>query len=295
MTPVSNELSACVSEYRLLDSGAGEKLERFGNVTLRRPSSLAIWHKRLSARDWGDADATFLPNQGWKSRKKLPDSWRMGISDFSIELRTQRNGQVGVFPDHISYLPDLVASGEAIRRSAKAPKALNLFAYTGMATVALSRCGYSVCHVDLSKSALNWARTNVELNAGRDSNDGHTRFVPEDALKFVEREVKRGSRYDLILADPPSFGRISKAKHWRIEEIVTSLISNCFQLLNEGACSFFLTCHHAAFGPEVLFNLLADGAGSRQGSLTARSLSVSEQDSERKLPAGYMASFTGHD
>lgn len=273
------------SDYALLDSGQGEKLERFGDKVLARPSSLAIWKKRRESRVWDSAHARFLPSSGWKFRGHPFNAWILGLGEIQLELRLQNNGQVGIFPDHATYLEDLLAQVRRLRKSGEL-RVLNLFAYTGMATAILASRGAAVCHVDLSKQALSWAARNVELNQGAAT--PAVRLICEDALEFVRRELRRKSSYDIVIADPPSFGRITKRKSWKFEDIAQSLIDSCLGLLRPAQGAFFLTCHHSALGPEVLANLLSDAA-PKGAEISARSLFIAEKDTPRQLPAGHLA------
>ena len=273
--------------YSLLDSGEGEKLERFGEVTLARPSSLAIWRKRKEPRTWAQAHAFYRPSEGWRFKHKPFDSWIFPAGPVRLELRLQKNGQVGVFPDHALYLQDLLSQARRLSRPEGGRlRVLNLFAYTGMASALLAVQGAQVCHVDLSKQALSWAARNIELNLGESA--PAARLICEDALQFVHRELRRKNCYDIVLADPPSFGRISKSKSWKFEEIAAGLISSCLQLIRGPHGAFFLTCHHSALGSEVLGNLLSDAA-PKDASVSCSSLFLKEQDTERRLPAGHLA------
>ena len=273
--------------YSLLDSGEEQKLERFGSKVISRPSSLAIWRRRKGQDVWGKWDAQYHPDGGWAFRTKTFNEWEMDLGSFRLELRLQNNGQLGLFPDHLNYLPDLLKAVKACGKSH--PQVLNLFAYTGMASMALAKVGCEVCHVDLSKQALSWARRNMDINdlSSREESAG-VRLIPEDAVKFTERELRRGNRYDLIIADPPSFGRLGKGKSWSLDEIALQLVDNCFKLLAPKHGSLFLTCHHSVMGQEVLNNLLLDHA-PEDARITTRNLALPEQDTKRLLPAGYLA------
>jgi len=276
------------SQYALLDSGQGMKLERFGPKILARPSSLAIWSRRKPPHLWKEAHATFDPQgNGWSWRKENFDSWTCDFAGTVLELRLQRNGQVGVFPDHASYLPDLETQIRRIRESRTGQlKALNLFAYTGLASVRMAAYGLQVCHVDLAKTALSWAGRNVELNRGPET--AEVRLICDDARQFAKRERRRASRYNLILLDPPSFGRISRNKSWKLEDILHELLSDCLALLEPGAAALFLTCHHSALWAEVLGNILMDAAGDLEADVSSRGLFLKDE-SDRLLPAGHLA------
>ncbi len=271
--------------YSLVDSGAGHKLERFGSRLISRPSSLALWRKSKSQEIWSKADAHYSPEKGWKFSNRPFESWSFDCSGIQFELRLQKNGQVGVFPDHFSYLDELRSCSAGLRAKQTAPiRALNLFAYTGLATLALASTGGSVCHIDLSDQVLTWTKRNISLNPNISSNQ--VRLIPEDAFKFAEREAKRKSQYDILIADPPSFGRTSKTKSWKLEEVIHPFLKNCLQILNPTQHVLFLSCHHAALGPEVLANLIRDYFP--KNSIISRSLGLTEEQTKRVLPAGHL-------
>lgn len=268
------------SAYALLDSGDGEKLERFGPLTIRRPSSLAIWRKR-APKLWQKADLEFRPGTGWN---RALTQWQIQIDDVKIELRPQKNGQVGIFPDHLLYLDDLL---KAAKQHTQPVRVLNLFAFTGMATVFLRKLGASVCHVDLAKHAIAWASHNLEINDLQATGGKHTRLISDDAIKFLSREVKRDNRYEIVLIDPPSFGRTGKNKSWKLEEVIYELLRDCLMVLSKRGALFF-TCHHSAFESQVLANIARDIFSSSEWSIDARDLHIPELNSPRKLPAGHL-------
>lgn len=272
-----------MQNYSLIDSGAGLKLERFGARTICRPSSLALWQQGKATAVWKQADAAYDPENGWKFRGKPFENWIFECAGLSFELRLQKNGQVGVFPDHIEYLRELEQTCAELR-SKEAPQALNLFAYTGLASLVMAKAGAEVCHIDLSEQCLTWAKRNQGLNP--QLSQSKLRLIPEDAFKFAARELKRGVQYDIVVADPPSFGRLSKTKSWKLEDLVHDFLQTCAKLLKPSSHALYLTCHHAALGPEVLSNLVRDHFP--QDSISARSLGLPEADTRRILPAGHL-------
>lgn len=274
--------------YQLLDSGEGAKLERFGERIVARPSSLCIWKRRLPASAWKKADATFVPGKdeesgGWRFGGAPFESWKIDYLTCVIELKLLRNGQVGLFPEHASYLSQLESLGVAPTK--EAPRLLNLFAYTGLATVYFAKRGWSVTHVDLSKKALSWAQQNISQN---DISEKAIRLMCDDAIKFIEREVRRGATYEGIIADPPSFSRTAKGKFWKLEDMLHAVVSNCAALMSPHKSWFAISCHHPGISAEMLANLLRD-LGRREANIEPRELSVPEHDSDRVLPAGSFA------
>lgn len=275
-----------IPQYELLDSGNGQKLERFGERALVRPSTLCLWKPRLDRNAWGNADATYEHERGWKFRAQRFESWNCACGEVALKLRTQDNGQVGLFPEHATYMPELTAAVRDIfAKRAASPRVLNLFAYTGMASIVAAQAGAQVTHVDLSKKALDWASENIALN---DLPGDSIRFIKEDAGDFVERELRRGKKYDIIIADPPSFSRISGKKTWQLSEIIQPMLAQYVGLLEERDVSLFFTCHHTELNPPIVGNVLLDLVHPRHASMQFSHLSITEKDTSRTLPAGWL-------
>ncbi len=262
-------------EYELIDSGGGEKLEYFGSRLIARPSSLCIWKKAAPKEDWAKADARFEPGRGWKFAKSPFECWKIRVCGCTIELRLQSNGQVGFFPEHGTYLANMEPYAHG--------NCLNLFAYTGLATVFLACRGVNVTHVDLSKRALEWTRRNCELN---DVPESRVRYILEDALSFLTKEKKRQKRYEMLIADPPSFSRVSKSKHWKLSESLPALVEACFAVLHPESHIFVLTCHEPELSAEMLANVVMDYGGSKEKILSKQEMALPEAGSLRNMPAG---------
>lgn len=242
------------SAYSLLDSGLGEKLEQYGDKIIRRPSSLALWNKTQPETIWVNADAHYDPNSGWHFKTERFEHWLITIGAFQLKLLLQDNGQVGIFPEHLSYFMQLKEQIERIKMYQSIPRVLNLFAYTGMATLWCALLGTDVTHIELSKKVLSWANDNLKINRHISSS---IRFIPEDAIIFIEREAKRGNHYDIIIADPPSFSRVSKSQSWNLEQVVSQLIKNSLSILAPHG-SIFFSSHHHVLNPYSLENLFLD-------------------------------------
>lgn len=258
------------SDYELIDSGNGEKLERFGRFTLIRPEPQALWRPTLPESEWTKlATARFDREQkdryrfsdevngGWRFGKGMPESWNIRYQsqhDFSVQLRLALTGfgHVGVFPEQASnwdfIQQTLLSSGKGSSR----PRVLNLFAYTGAASVVARQAGAEVTHVDASKPGLNWANQNMQLN-GLDN----IRWVHEDALKFVRREVRRGNKYHGIIMDPPPYGRGPEGEKWTLQEKLQELVSLAAQLLDDSPLFFVLSLYAAGLSAQVGRNLAA--------------------------------------
>jgi 23S rRNA (cytosine1962-C5)-methyltransferase len=281
--PTSSQLPA---SYQLLDTGAGLRLERFGACTLVRPCRLALWKQSLSAHEWQAADARYDHKAGWIFSKKKFEQWDIESDGIVLRLRLQSNGQVGVFPEHWLYAGWIAERLRQQQRvEARTPKVLNLFAFSGMATIVCARAGAQVTHVDISKRALEWASTNFELNSlSKDS----VRLIREDALAFMAKEQRRGNRYDCIIADPPSFSRVSDSQNWELEQQLPTLLERAISLLAPQNSSFLFTSHLYEFGEQVMENLTRDAfqdAGRAVPQILTSQLILGQN---RKLPAGFL-------
>ncbi len=270
--------------YELIDSGEGERLERFGDRVLIRPSKFSVWKRRTPAA-WQSAHASYQHKGGWRFRGNRFEEWTMECGEYSLVLRLQDNGQVGIFPEHQGYLERL--SG-AIKKHAlskgRSAKVLNLFAYTGMASIVALKAGAEVTHVDLSKKVLEWAQKNFALNGGLSA-----RMIREDALQFVEREIRREKNYDVVIADPPSFSRISDREEWELEGILGNLISILVKVLDPISGTLVMTSHHFESGGHVMANLIHDQLPvHRSAEVTTGELTLTESSSPRILPAGFL-------
>lgn len=270
-------------DYQLIDTGEGEKLERFGAYVLRRPDPQALWERRESAVLWETCDARY-ERRGetgrWRFNKPLPQEWPISYGGFSFLIRPTSFKHVGLFPEQIE-------NWEWIQKQ-DAKNVLNLFAYTGGSTMASLKDGASVTHVDASKIAVEWARANVELSRLT----GATRFVVEDAMKYVDRELKRGSHYDGIVLDPPAFGHGPKNELWKIERDLVPLIKKCFALLSDTPRFVLITGYAAGYSHLAFEHLLEPAAKRLGGTVTGGELTIKETTSQRLLPAGIFARWS---
>ena len=233
--------------YQLLDSGNGRKFERFGEFRLVRPCPQAVWRPQLSEAEWAKADSQFQRDEksgGWKGKRPLPASWEISVEGVRMQIAPTEFGHLGFFPEHAAFWKRI--------RDSRAKSVLNLFAYSGGATIAAAQSGASVCHVDASKGMTEWARDNAARNQ---LTQAPIRWIVDDACKFLKREVKRGNRYEGILLDPPTFGRGAQGEVFKIEEEVQMLLELCRELLAPEAKFFFLSCHTPGFTPLVLRHL----------------------------------------
>jgi 23S rRNA (cytosine1962-C5)-methyltransferase len=218
------------TEYALLDSGAGRKLERFGEFTLIRPEPLATWTIALSAERWKDAQGEFVRSKSgrgkWQFRVPIPERWMMQRKNLRFWVQPAPSGHVGVFPDHACHW-DWIA--DTISAAPNPPRVLCLFGHTGLASLSAAAAGAAVTHVDASRPAVAWARENQRLSG---LSRCPIRWIVDDALGFVRREARRGNRYDGMILDPPRFGRGPKGELWKLEGALRDLLSICATLLS---------------------------------------------------------------
>lgn len=254
-------------DYELIDSGDYEKLERFGKYIIRRPEPQAVWRKSLPEKEWEDAaDATFKKEKGktsqdgndkgvWVQKNGMPDQWFINYQYKEMKLRFRLGltsfKHVGVFPEQSEnwdFIYDTVRS-----LNVSDPKVLNLFAYTGGASIAAKSAGADVTHVDSVKQVITWSRENM------DASDLHDiRWIVEDALKFCRREVKRGKKYNGIILDPPAYGRGPDGEKWILEENIAEIMSLCSQLLEDSNSFLILNLYSMGFSAVIADNLIKD-------------------------------------
>ena len=238
---MSQLLTPAIPDYELIDSGDFEKLERFGRYVTRRPEPQAIWHRSLSEDEWRRiADASFLKTSSakndergeWQCKAQMPDRWSVeyNYKQMRLKMRLALTSfkHVGIFPEQAANWNFIYDRIEAQQSEGIAPKVLNLFAYTGGASLAARAAGAEVTHVDSVKQVVTWSRENMEQS----HLDG-IRWIVEDALKFVRREVRRGNKYDGIILDPPAYGRGANGEKWVLEENIGEMLECCAALLNE--------------------------------------------------------------
>ena len=270
-------------DYEVIDTGDGEKLERWGRVILSRPDPQAIWPKQAPEK-WARADATYhrSPRGGgeWEFHKTLPDKWTVGYRDLKFYVHPTNFKHTGLFPEQAVNWDWM---REKITARGGRVKILNLFGYTGGATVACARAGAHVTHVDAAKGMVQWAGDNRRLS---DIPEENVRWIVDDALKFVEREARRGSFYDGILMDPPSYGRGPKGEIWKLEDELFGLVSACARVLSEKPLFMLVNSYTTGLQPAVIHNMLAMTAGREHiGTVSAEEV-VLPVTSGGVLPCG---------
>jgi len=276
------------ADYALLDSGDGEKLERYGKYRLIRPDPQALWPRRLDEADWRKADATFSGVEGeemgrWRFIRQVPEKWPMRWGEVDFAARCTPFRHLGVFPEqsvHWRWADGL------IRKAKRQTDVLNLFGYTGMASLVCAAAGANVTHVDASKKAIGFARENQAI-AGLDK--APIRWIADDALAFVEREVRRGRQYDGIILDPPKHGRGPNGEIWKLDEGFSRLLEACTALLKPEPLFIVATVYAVRLSFLALSQTLGAALGDRQGTLEAGEMAIPEQDSPRVLPTAIFA------
>lgn len=241
-------------DYELINTGDGDKLERWGNVILRRPDPQIIWPVQDVDDRWVNPDAVYHRSEkgggSWAYNKKTPKKWNIKYKDLIFNIQPTGFKHTGLFPEQAVNWDWMM---DKIQNANRNINVLNLFAYTGGATVACAYAGASVCHVDASKGMIQWAKENIESSKLKDK---EVRFITDDALKFVRREIRRGKKYDGIIMDPPSYGRGPKGELWKIEDEIFNLIQECKGLLSENPLFFLVNSYTTGFSPQVIENIL---------------------------------------
>ena len=236
-------------DFAVLDCSRGEKLERWGKYTLVRPDPQAIWDTPRTDPRWRTADGRYSRSHtggGSWDKRTLPPSWDIRYRDLTFRVKPMNFKHTGLFPEQAVNW-DFVM--DKIRKADRPIRVLNLFAYTGGATVACAKAGAAVCHVDAAKGMVAWAKDNARLSG---LSDAPIRWIVDDCAKFVEREIRRGRRYDAIIMDPPSYGRGPKGEIWKIEDAIHPLVKLCVQLLSDDPLFFLINSYTTGLAPSVL-------------------------------------------
>lgn len=241
-------------DYELLDCSSGERLERWGNVTLIRPDPQVIWKTPKKHPAWRRADAVYhRSNSGggnWEIKNKIPSFWSIGYGDLNFNVKTMGFKHTGIFPEQAVNW-DYTA--KLIKNAGRPVKVLNLFAYTGGATVACLKAGAEVVHVDASKGMVQWAKENAVASGVADRK---VRWIVDDCVKFVQREIRRGNKYDIIIMDPPSYGRGPGGEIWKLENEVYSFVELCSQVLSDNPIMVLINSYTTGLSPAVMQYIL---------------------------------------
>jgi 23S rRNA (cytosine1962-C5)-methyltransferase len=272
------------ADYALLDSGHGRKLERYGSVTVDRPEPQALWAPSLPPSTWEKADARFT-NSGddeadsgkWKNRDGLSDSWPLKWNGISFICRLMSFRHMGLFPEQVTHWDWMT---EQIKKAGRPLKILNLFAYTGAASLAAAKAGAQVTHLDASKKAIQWAKDN---QAASGLENASVRWICDDAKAFVARELRRGNTYDGILLDPPKFGRGPDGERWQLEDDLPGFLADCAKLLSPDARFLVLTAYAMRLSSISLGALMDDVTKDRGGAIESGELLIRQESGGRYL------------
>ena len=237
-------------DYELIDADSGERLERWGDIILIRPDPQVIWSTKREDKRWYSANAKYhRSNSGggyWEKLKSVPDVWSISYDDLTFRLKPMGFKHTGLFPEQAV---NWRLAKELIENEDREISVLNLFAYTGGATIACLSAGANVTHVDASKGMVQWAKENAAVSGLADRN---VRWLVDDCLKFVKREIRRGKKYDAIIMDPPSYGRGPNGEVWKLEQQLTELLTETGKLLSDDALFFFLNSYTGGLSPTIL-------------------------------------------
>ena len=276
-------------DYELIDSGDCKKLERYGSYFLVRPDPEALWKRNVGNDIWDKAELKFTRNEmrtRWVIKDGIPKSWNISYGDLKFSIKPTSFKHTGLFPEQ---LPNWDWMKKLIKNEDKKPSVLNLFAYTGGATLACAKAGAEVCHVDGSKTAVAWARENAEISGLKDA---PIRWIVEDVLIFLKREIKRGHKYDAIIMDPPSFGHGPKDELWKIEEHFLELMKLCKEILSDDPLFVVINGYTAGYSSIAYQNNLIDMMDKYKGNIEIGELVIEESNSDRLLPCGIFARWS---
>ena len=241
-------------DYKILDMADGQKLEKWGNIILSRPDPQIIWKEKTFPSKWKEANATYHRSKtgggSWEYHKKLPEQWQIKYKDLTFNIKPMNFKHTGLFPEQAVNWDWMISK---IKNSNREIKVLNLFAYTGGATVACASAGASVCHVDSSKGMVTWAKENITSSGLADK---PVRYIIDDVVKFVNREIRRENKYDAIIMDPPSYGRGANGEVWQFENNIYDLVDLCTKVLSDHPLFFLINSYTTGISSKVLENIL---------------------------------------
>lgn len=272
-------------DYEILDMASGMKLERWGKYVLERPDPQIVWQEKSFPELWEKSSAKYYRSKEggghWENNDVIPSSWQVKYKDLTFNVKQMGFKHTGIFPEQAVNWDYMI---DKIKNSNRKIKVLNLFAYTGGATVACSYAGADVVHVDSSKGMVEWAKENV---ASSGLSDNYIRFIVDDCVKFVQREIKRGNKYDAIIMDPPSFGRGANGEVWNIEDSLYKLVKICTQVLSDDPLFFLINSYTTGLSSTVLENILNLTVNKDyKGNVSSGEVGLPMKDSNLILPCG---------
>lgn len=276
-------------EYKILDMANGQKLEKWGNIILSRPDPQIIWKEKTFPNKWKEINATYNRSKtgggSWDFKKKLPSQWQIHYKNLTFNIKPMGFKHTGLFPEQAVNWDWMINKIKTEKqRTNREIKVLNLFAYTGGATVACLSAGASVCHVDSSKGMTTWAKENV-ASSGLEKRP--VRYIVDDVVKFVNREIRRGNKYDAIIMDPPSYGRGAKGEVWQFENNIYDLVELCTNILSNKPIFFLINSYTTGISSTVLKNILELTVERKhKGKIEAGEIGLPMENSKLILPCG---------
>ena len=274
-------------DYEILDMSDGEKLERWGNIYLVRPDPQIIWKEKQFPNKWKKINARYNRSKtgggSWEYTSNLPKTWQIKYKDLIFNIKPMGFKHTGLFPEQAVNWDWMI---DKIQKEKREIKVLNLFAYTGGATVACLSAGASVCHVDSSKGMTAWAKENV-ISSGLEKKS--VRYIVDDVFKFVNREIRRGNKYDAIIMDPPSYGRGANGEVWKFEENIDELIKLCSKVLSNNPLFFLVNSYTTGISSTVIENILKMDLKLKNGKYSCGEIGLPMTDSKLTLPCGIFA------
>lgn len=282
---VKMEIANKWQDYEILDMANGEKLERWGKVVLVRPDPQIIWKQKSFPKKWDNVNARYNRSKtgggAWEYSKKVPQEWQVSYKNLTFNIKPMGFKHTGLFPEQAVNWDWMI---NKIKGENRQIKVLNLFAYTGGATVACLSAGASVCHVDSSKGMVNWAKENVMAS---NLEDKPVRYIIDDVVKFVNREIKRGNTYDAIIMDPPSYGRGTNKEIWKFEDNIAELVELCAKILSDDPLFFLINSYTTGISSMVLENILRFNIGKNEnGKYSNGEIGLPMNNSNCVLPCG---------
>ena len=274
-------------DYEILDMADGEKLERWGNIFLVRPDPQIIWKEKTFSNKWKKINARYNRSKtgggSWEYTSNLPKAWQIKYNDLVFNIKPMGFKHTGLFPEQAVNWDWMI---NKIKNEKREIKVLNLFAYTGGATVACLSAGAAVCHVDSSKGMTAWAKENV-VSSGLEKKS--VRYIVDDVFKFVNREIRRGNKYDAIIMDPPSYGRGANGEVWKFEENIDELIKLCSKVLSDNPLFFLVNSYTTGISSTVIENILKMDLKIKHGKYSCGEIGLPMTDSKLTLPCGIFA------
>ena len=280
-------------DYELIDCSNGEKLERWGNVYLLRPDPQVIWNNGVLRNKYNNINSHYhRSNKGggsWENLKKTPEAWKINYGDLTFNIKQMGFKHTGLFPEQAVNWDFMM---DKIKKSNKEIKVLNLFAYTGGASVACLKAGASVVHVDSSKGMVEWAKENVKAS---NLEDRPVRFLIDDVVKFVKREIRRGNKYDAIIMDPPSYGKGANGEVWDIEKDLYPLVMLCKEILVDNPLFFIINTYTTGLSSEVFKNILKILFEGDNGKIISEEIAIPIGKGNLVLPCGITSRYESNE